>query len=70
VSDTQIFTVAEISIEWKFSRDTIQSWFVNEPGVLVSQREIAATRLKPLRQPKKTLRIPGHGEGTCMASDV
>ena len=57
---TQVFTVAEIAADWKFSPDTIQRWFVDEPGVLVVQRGDEDRRTKPLRQPKKTLRIPGH----------
>jgi hypothetical protein len=55
-----IFTVAEIAAEWNFSPDTIQRWFVDEPGVFVSQAGDEGKRTKPLRQPKKTLRIPGH----------
>jgi hypothetical protein len=59
---TQIFTVAEIAAEWKFSPDTIQRWFADEPGVFVVQRDEEEKRTKALRQPKKTLRIPAHAK--------
>jgi hypothetical protein len=52
MSDGQIFTVAEIATEWKFSVDTIQRMFVAEPDVFIIQRNNAGRRCK------KTLRIP------------
>jgi hypothetical protein len=52
MSDGQIFTVAEIATEWKFSVDTIQRMFVAEPDVFIIKRNNAGKRSK------KTLRIP------------
>jgi len=50
-----ILTVKEIANEWRFSLDTVQRLFENEPDVFVMEAE---RKPKAKRRPKKTLRIP------------
>jgi hypothetical protein len=50
-----VFTVIEIAKEWKLSADTIQRWFVEEPGVMVIVNDVPKRRK---RRVKRTLRIP------------
>jgi hypothetical protein len=50
-----VFTVIEVAKEWKLSADTIQRWFVEEPGVMVIVNDVPKRRK---RRVKRTLRIP------------
>ena len=50
-----VFTVGEIARDWKLSADTIQRWFVEEPGVMVIVNDMPKYRK---RRVKRTLRIP------------
>ena len=51
-----VFTVIEIARAWKLSPDTIQRWFVEEPGVMVIVDDTRKRYGK--RAHKHTLRIP------------
>jgi hypothetical protein len=52
----EVYTVGEIAAQWKLSPDTIQRWFLSEPGVMVIVRDTQKRYGK--RAPKQTLRIP------------
>ena len=52
----EVFTVMGIAKEWKLSPDTVQRWFVDEPGVMVIVSETPKRYGK--RAHKRTLRIP------------
>jgi hypothetical protein len=47
------FTVAQIASMWQYSTDTIQRWFEDEPGVIVSGAKNPRGKRKRI-----TLRIP------------
>jgi len=47
------FTVAQVASMWQLSTDTIQRWFENEPGVIVSGNKNPRGKRKRI-----TLRIP------------